>query len=196
MTIGFRRFATWILLFIGLRSFADGNDCWLWFAAVLRVSAASGWSQQQATRQVLYLQDIFVADLRSAFTLITDLQKQLAELQLNKDKTVVPPSPSTPSTVPLTPSPAPGAPVSSCTPTAIADADVLSPKSASTSSRSYPPLVKLDARYLGSADVPVQAQPAQGGSLDVAASAAADPDFGGDVPEIRTLASTTSEIAP
>ena len=55
-----------------------------------------------------YLQDICVTDLRSAFALITNLQKQITELQLNKGSTIVPPSPSTPSTILLTPSPAPG----------------------------------------------------------------------------------------
>ena len=54
-----------------------------------------------------YLQDIYIADLQSAFTLITNLQKQIAELQLNKGNTIVPPLPSTPSTILLTPSPAP-----------------------------------------------------------------------------------------
>ena len=65
-----------------------------------------------------YLQDICVADLRSAFVLIANLQKQITELQLNKSGTIVPPSPSTPSTILLTPSPAPGPPISSCTPAA------------------------------------------------------------------------------
>ena len=74
-----------------------------------------------------YFQEIFVADLRSAFALITNLQKQITELQLNKGNTIVSPSPSTPSTILLTPSPAPGPPISSCTPAAIAAEDVLAP---------------------------------------------------------------------
>ena len=61
-----------------------------------------------------YLQGIFAADLGSAFALINNLQKQITELQLNKGNTIVPPSPSTPSTILLTPSPAPGPPISSC----------------------------------------------------------------------------------
>ena len=99
---------------------------------------------------------------------------QLAELQPNKDKTAVSPSPSTPLTLPLTPSPgpAPGVPVSSGTPTATADGDVPSLNSAAASSRSYPLLIRLDARSLGSNAVPVVEQSAQGGSLDFAASAA------------------------
>jgi hypothetical protein len=71
-----------------------------------------------------YIQNICVADLRSAFVLITDLQKQITELQLKKGNTIVSPSPSTPSTILLTPSPAPGPPISSCTPAAIAAEDV------------------------------------------------------------------------
>ena len=63
-----------------------------------------------------YLQEVFVADLRSAFALITNLQKQITELQLTKGNTIVSLSPSTPSTIPLTPSPAPGPPISLCTP--------------------------------------------------------------------------------
>ena len=98
-----------------------------------------------------YLQGIFAADLRSAFALITNLQEQITELQLIKGNAIVSPSPSTPSTIPMTPSPAPDAPISSCTPASAAAAaeDVLSPNSASTSSRSYPPLIRLDAHYLG-----------------------------------------------
>ena len=102
-----------------------------------------GLSNRQRDR---YLQDIFTADLRSAFMLTAEPQKQLMGLQLNKDTAIVPPLPSTPSTIPLTPSPAPGAPVSSGTPAATAAEDVLSPHAASASSRSYPPLVRLDAR--------------------------------------------------
>ena len=84
------------------------------------------------------LQKIFVADLRSTFALIDNLQKQITELQLTKGNTIVSPSPSTPSAVLLTPSLAPGPPISSCTPAATAAADVLAPNSASASSRSYP----------------------------------------------------------
>ena len=124
-----------------------------------------------------YLQDIFVADLRSAFALITDLQKQITELQLNKSSTIVSPSPSTPSTILLTPSPAPGPPISSCTPAATAAADVLAPNSASASSRSCPPLIRLAARYLGSPAKSVHEQSAQGGSLDFAASTARPPQL-------------------
>ena len=35
-----------------------------------------------------YLKDILVADLRSTFVLITDLQKQTAELKLNRSSTI------------------------------------------------------------------------------------------------------------
>ena len=124
-----------------------------------------------------YFQEIFVADLRSVFALINNLQKQITELQLNKSNTIVPPSPSTPSTILLTPSPAPGPPISSCTPAATAAADVLAPNSASASSRSYPPLIRLDARYLGSPAVHAHEHSAQGGSLDFAASTARPPQL-------------------
>ena len=99
-----------------------------------------GLSNRQRDR---YLQGIFIAELRSAFMLIAELQKQLTRLQLNKDTAIVSPLPSTPSTIPLTPSPAPGAPVSSCTPAAATAEDVLSPHSASASSRLYPPVVDM-----------------------------------------------------
>ena len=124
-----------------------------------------------------YLQEVFVTDLRSAFALIANLQKQITELQLNKSNTIVSPSPSTPSTILLTPSPAPGPPISSCTPAATAAADVLAPNSASASSRSYPPLIRLDARYLGSSAVHAHEHSAQGGSLDFAASTARPPQL-------------------
>ena len=123
------------------------------------------------------LQDIFVADLRSAFALITNLQKQITELQLAKGNTIAPPPPSTPSTILLTPSSAPGPPTSSCTPAATAAEDVLAPNSASASSGSHPPLVRLDAHYLGSPARPVHEQSAQGGSLDFAASTARPPQL-------------------
>ena len=118
-----------------------------------------------------YFQGVFVADLRSVFALVNNLQKQITELQLNKSNTIVPPSPSTPSTILLTPSLAPGLPISSCTPAATAAADVLAPNSASASSRSNPPLVRRDARYLGSPARVVHEHSAQGGSLDFASTA-------------------------
>ena len=124
-----------------------------------------------------YFQGVFVADLRSVFALVNNLQKQITELQLNKSNTIVPPSPSTPSTILLTPSPAPGPPISSCTPAAAAAADVLAPNSASASSRSNPPLIRLDARYLGSPAVHAHEHSAQGGSLDFAASTARPPQL-------------------
>ena len=40
------------------------------------------------------LSNVFAADLRSAFALITNLQKQMMELQLNKSNAIVSPSPS------------------------------------------------------------------------------------------------------
>ena len=58
-----------------------------------------------------YFQGVFVADLQSVFALVNNLQKQITELQLNKSNTIVSPSPSTPSTILLTPSPAPGPPL-------------------------------------------------------------------------------------
>ena len=124
-----------------------------------------------------YFQGVFVADLRSVFALVNNLQKQITELQLNKSNTIVPPSPSTPSTILLTPSPAPGPPISSCTPAATAAADVLTPNSASASSRLYPPLIRPDARYLGSPAVHAHEHSAQGGSLDFAASTARPPQL-------------------
>ena len=112
------------------------------------------------------------------------------------------PSPSTPLTIPLTPRPslAPGAPVSSCTPAAAADADVLSPKSASASSRSYLLLIRLDAHYLGFSAVPAHEQPASSrrvarcrrlcGTATIAAAASAD--FRHDVPDTQALTSEPS----
>ena len=119
-----------------------------------------------------YLQGIFIADLQSAFTLITHPQKQITELRLSKGNAIISLSPSAPSMIPLTLSPAPGVPVSLCTPTVIADEDAPSPASVSTSSHLYLLLVKLGALYLSSAVVPVQRQSTQGRSLDVAASVA------------------------
>ena len=145
MTIGYKRFATWI--FVGLRSLTmttiDGSDSPQYF--VYR-PPPDNLSRRQLDD---YFQGVFVADLRSVFALVNNLQKQITELQLNKSNTIVSPSPSTPSTILLTPSPAPGPPISSCTPAATAAADVLAPNSASASSRSYPPLIRLDAHYLG-----------------------------------------------
>ena len=67
------------------------------------------------------LQDILVADLRSctgrsAFVLITELQKTTAEMQLQSAGTATSPTISTPPTIKSPPSPAPHTPVSSCTP--------------------------------------------------------------------------------
>ena len=124
-----------------------------------------------------YFQGVFVADIRSVFALINNLEKKITELQLNKSNTIVSPSPSTPSTILLTPSPAPGPPISSCTPAATAAADVLAPNSASASSRSNPPLIRLDVRYLGSPAVHAHEHSAQGGSLDFAASTARPPQL-------------------
>ena len=65
-----------------------------------------------------YLQNIFIADIPSAFALINNPQKQIAELQLTKGNTIVPLSPSALPAVPLTLSPAPGLLISLCTPAA------------------------------------------------------------------------------
>ena len=124
-----------------------------------------------------YLQEIFVTDLQSAFALITDLQKQIMELQLNKSNTIISLSPSTPSAILLTLSPAPGPLILSCTPTTTTAADVLALNSASASSRSYPPLIRPDARYLSSPARPAHEQSAQGRSLDFTASAAQLPQL-------------------
>ena len=114
MTIGYKRFATWI--FVRLRSLTmttiDGSDSPQYF--VYR-PPPDNLSRRQLDD---YFQGVFVADIRSVFALVNNLQKQIAELQLNKSNTIVSPSPSTPSTILLTPSPAPGPPISSCTPAA------------------------------------------------------------------------------
>ena len=116
MTIGYKRFATWI--FVGLRSLTmttiDGSDSPQYF--VYR-PPPDNLSRRQLDD---YFQGVFVADLRSVFALVNNLQKQITELQLNKSNTIVSPSPSTPSTILLTPSPAPGPPISSYTPAATA----------------------------------------------------------------------------
>ena len=115
----------------------DGSDSPQYFAFQLLPDNLSNMQRDD------YFQGIFVADLRSAFALITNLQKQVTELQLAKGNMVASPPPLTPSTILLTPSPAPGPPISSCTPAAAAAEDMLSPDSASASSHSYPLLIRL-----------------------------------------------------
>ena len=110
-----------------------------------------------------HLQDILVADIRSAFVLIAELQKTVTELKLHNIQSATSPRVSTPSTIKFTQSPAPHVPVSisSCTPV---DADVPSPDSAAASSRLHPPLIMPAARDVGSSVVAMHGQPAQGGS--------------------------------
>ena len=94
MTIGYKRFATWI--FVGLRSLTmttiDGSDSPQYF--VYR-PPPDNLSRRQLDD---YFQGVFVADIRSVFALANNLQKQITELQLNKSNTIVSLSPSTPST--------------------------------------------------------------------------------------------------
>ena len=114
-----------------------------------------------------HLQDILVADLRSAFVLIAELQKTVTELKLQGIQSVMSSRVPTPSTIKFTLSLAPHMPISLCMPV---DVDVPSPDSVSASSRLHPPLIMPAACDVSSSVMAMHEQPAQGGLPDVAGS--------------------------
>ena len=129
-----------------------------------------------------HLQLVVVDDLRSAFILITELQKTVTELQLQGIQTAT--SLRVSNLIKFTLSLAPHAPVLLCMPV---DADMPSPDLVSVSSHSHLLLVMPTDCNVSSSVVAMHKQPTQGGLPNVVGSLSQGPQLG-------QLQALTSEV--